>query len=153
GREVGVGPERSENLSPVHLRHEDVTQDEVGPSLLDLVEARLTVGGVDHVVPLGLQQPAEVTPERGLIFDDENEAHEVVRAPGSAAARALAWRERRTQKVVPCPGAVSTVMTPSWRSTTRFTMLSPRPVPERVSTFDARWNGVKRYGRSAAGMP
>lgn len=45
---------------------------------------------------------------------------------------------RSNENVAPCPGVDATVTLPPWRSTTRFTMLKPIPLPGYLSLLCRR---------------
>ena len=58
-----------------------------------------------------------------------------------------------TVTTVPLPNLLSTLIFPPCKSTQRFTITRPRPVPGRSSTLCPRWNALKSHSRSASGIP
>jgi hypothetical protein len=68
----GVRPEPPEHLQPVHVRHCQVQQDEVGVTVLDGGQGGLPVLGRQRLVPVQSQQAGHHVARDVEVVDDED---------------------------------------------------------------------------------
>ena len=72
GRCALFGLQGLQHLEPVHLRHLDVEEDEVGRFALGNLQRGRTVGGEDDLVPLVLEDHLEGRADPLFVVDDEH---------------------------------------------------------------------------------
>ena len=77
----GKRAERGRRLVAVEARETDVQQDEVGPLANRLVDALQTILGLEELVPLSHQEPADETPVVRVVLDVED-LHRLTAADG-----------------------------------------------------------------------
>ena len=73
GSLAGAGEDAPGGLQPVHLRHPDVHQDDVGPGAPDRVDGLGAVGRLgDHVDAVGGQDHPEAGADQRLVVGDHD---------------------------------------------------------------------------------
>src|SRR5690606_14601978 len=103
-------PNVLEDLEPVHTRHGNVQDDDVGVVLIEFVQPLLTVTGRNDccVLPLKLKTDSQRIEYLRVIVDNKN-FHEESSSATSSNASAYGITNLN---VAPAPGALSTQMRP-----------------------------------------
>ena len=119
---VLLGAQLLEERQPVHVRHMDITHDEVRGALPDLLQSRLWMGCRRNVISFLRQDFMQQRQGLRVIIDDQDvgvfQFHWTFLTSG-----------RKIEKREPLPGSLSTVICPPCARTVSCTMASPNPVP------------------------
>ena len=97
-------PEALDQLPPAHLGHHEVREHEVDGPLAGLYNPERVgaVPGLDHRVPLTLEQSTDRAPDRRLVFDQQQRLRPVrqatpVQAQAAGSAAPLISREENRE--------------------------------------------------------
>src|ERR1019366_8880994 len=128
------------------MRHDDVADNEIRVELPHECNALLAVRRQHQLVPLEVQQLPHEIEVRLIVVDEQYPRHDQC-----AFARCVSGS--RTLMRVPASTLLSIEIVPPCNSTAFLTITSPRPVPWRVPTLEARGKLSNRRAWSSTGMP
>src|SRR5438046_2448346 len=119
---AGIGAQLARGVEPGQLGQLDVHEDEVGQLALRHRDSLLAIGGLQQLDRRPAQQLPHDFPIVLVVLDVEH-------GPVPHESSPSVCRGTVKKNVDPLPSSLSTPMRPPCISTSRFVMLSPRPVP------------------------
>src|SRR5437773_7133576 len=147
-RRARIGAQPAGGVEPRQLGQLDVHEDEVGQLALRHGDPLLAVRRLQQLVGRPAQQLSHDLPVVLVVLDVEHP--QAAHAPPPSACKGTVKK-----KVDPLPSSLSTQIRPPCISTSRFVMLSPRPVPpnSRVIAASTWRNSANTFSTSSLGMP
>src|SRR5215470_19390098 len=145
---------RLDRLHAVHLRHDDVGDDDVRLLRFQRLQAFRTAGGEPHGIAGALEHALERNPHGFFVVDDQYAFHHST--PGAVRARSVSRAGifatgKKTLKVVPRATSESTTIVAPKLSAMPCT--TARPSPDPLPTSRVVKNGSKMRSSVAASMP